>query len=79
VYTRQKVKSYFLPVYIAKKGKQSSPFFGGKTTKPHVRTGVTLGLHGLKPGFAWLQTQDNPAKSRFLLFDVSLYNVPTAT
>jgi hypothetical protein len=29
-----------------------------------------LGLHGLKPGFAWFQTQDKPEKSRFLLFDV---------
>jgi hypothetical protein len=27
-------------------------------------------LHGLKAGFACLQTQINPAKSRVLLFDV---------
>jgi hypothetical protein len=25
-------------------------------------------LYGLKPGFAWFQTQDKPAKSGFLLF-----------
>jgi hypothetical protein len=42
-----------------------------KATQPHVRAGFTLGLHGLKPGFAWFQTQDKPAKSRFLLFAVS--------
>jgi hypothetical protein len=26
--------------------------------------GFALGLHGLKPGFAWFQTQDKPAKNR---------------
>jgi hypothetical protein len=55
------MKTYFLPVQLAKKDKQSSPFFGGKATKPHARTypsakGFALGLQGLKPGFAWFQT-----------------------
>jgi hypothetical protein len=26
--------------------------------------GFALGLHGLKPGFAWFQTQDKPSKNR---------------
>jgi hypothetical protein len=26
--------------------------------------GFALGLHGLKPGFAWFQIQDKPAKNR---------------
>jgi hypothetical protein len=30
-----------------------------------------LGLHGLKLGFAWLQTQDKPVKSGGLLFAAS--------
>ncbi|MDR1276020.1 MAG: hypothetical protein LBL72_06540 [Candidatus Accumulibacter sp.] len=33
------------------------------------RTGLALFLHGLKVGFAYLQTLTNPAKSRVLLFD----------
>jgi hypothetical protein len=63
---RQKVKTRFLPGYIAKKGKQSSPFFGNATRcHPHAvrscdkcadRADFVLGLHGLKPGFAWFQT-----------------------
>jgi hypothetical protein len=37
--------------------------FGGKRQRnPMHGLGFTLGLHGLKPGFAWLQTQDKPAK-----------------
>jgi hypothetical protein len=40
---RQKVKIYFLPVYIAKKGKQSSPFFGGKARKPTTRGVIQSG------------------------------------
>jgi hypothetical protein len=31
---RQKVKTYFLPVQSAKKGRQSLPFFGVKARKP---------------------------------------------
>jgi hypothetical protein len=45
---RQKVKSYFLPIYIAKKGKRSSPFFGVTTRKLHGLTGSEWVLHGLK-------------------------------
>jgi hypothetical protein len=30
---RQKVKTYFLPGYIAKKGRRSLPFFGENPTK----------------------------------------------
>jgi hypothetical protein len=47
-----KSKNLLFAGSISKKSKQSSPFLGGKATKPHVRTGFTLGLHGLKPGFA---------------------------
>jgi hypothetical protein len=28
--------------------------------------GFALALHGLKPGFAWFQTQDKPAKIGFI-------------
>jgi hypothetical protein len=45
---RQKVTPYFLPVYIAKKGKRSSPFFGVKARKTHGRMGSEWLLHGLK-------------------------------
>jgi hypothetical protein len=31
---RQKVKTYFLPVQLAKKDRQSLPFFGEKATQP---------------------------------------------
>jgi hypothetical protein len=58
-----------LPVQIAKKDGQSPPFFGGKVREPQGRTGLLLFLHGLKVGFARLQTQINAAKSRVLLFD----------
>jgi hypothetical protein len=37
--TRQKVKTYFLPVQLAEKGKQSLPFSGVKARKPHGRGG----------------------------------------
>jgi hypothetical protein len=67
---RQKVRTHFLPVQSAKKSRQSLPFFGVKATKTPGRAGFALGLHGLKPGFAWFQTQDKPAKSGILLFDV---------
>jgi hypothetical protein len=43
---------------ISKKDKQSAPFFGV------CQMGFALGLHALKPGFAWFQTQDKPAKNR---------------
>jgi hypothetical protein len=41
----------------------------GKAREPQGRMGFALFLHGLKAGFAHLQTQINPAKSRVLLFD----------
>jgi hypothetical protein len=49
------------------------PFLKGKAKERELqgRTGLALFLHGLKVGFAHLQTQINPAKSRVLLFDDS--------
>jgi aryl-alcohol dehydrogenase-like predicted oxidoreductase len=41
----------------------------GKATQLQGRNGFALFLYGLKVGFAHLQTQINPAKSRILLFD----------
>jgi hypothetical protein len=40
-----------------------------KAREPQGRTGLALFLHGLKVGFAHLQTQTNPAKRWVLLFD----------
>jgi hypothetical protein len=40
-----------------------------KATQLQGWTGFALFLHGLKVGFAPLQTQINPSKSRVLLFD----------
>jgi hypothetical protein len=59
-----------LTAHIAKKSRQSPPFFGGKSNAtPQGRIGLALFLLGLKVGFAHFQTQTNPAKSRILLFD----------
>jgi hypothetical protein len=50
--------------------KQAKPaLWEGKATQSLGQTGFVLFLHGLKAGFACLQIQINPAKSRFLLFD----------
>jgi hypothetical protein len=40
-----------------------------KAKEPRGWMGFALFLHGLKAGFACLQTQINPAKSWVLLFD----------
>jgi hypothetical protein len=37
-----------LPIYVAKKDKQSSSFFGVKTRKTHGWANSALGLYGLK-------------------------------
>jgi hypothetical protein len=66
---RQKMKPYFLPVQTAKKDRQSLPFFGEKAREPQGGPVLRCFLQGLKAGFAHLQTQINPAKSRVLLFD----------
>ncbi|MDR2625037.1 MAG: hypothetical protein LBC37_01745, partial [Zoogloeaceae bacterium] len=42
------MKTYFLPVQSAKKGKQSSPFFGGKAGKPTTYT-PGVGAHCVRP------------------------------
>jgi hypothetical protein len=64
---RQKVKTYFLPVYIAKKGRQSLPFFGERRGA-HFLTPPKLYFSwvvlGLKPGKAWLQTIWNQHRHR---------------
>ncbi|MDR2614305.1 MAG: hypothetical protein LBC91_03135 [Candidatus Accumulibacter sp.] len=39
----------FAGLYIAKKDRQSLPFFGVKTGKPHGRTGFAFGLHDSNP------------------------------
>jgi hypothetical protein len=58
------------PLFFAgSDSKQAKPALEGKATQPQGRTGLALFLHGLKVGFAHLQTQINPAKSRVLLFD----------
>jgi hypothetical protein len=51
---------------------KAPPFLEGKAIEPQGRGGFALFLHGLKVGFAHLQTQINPAKSRVLLFDEHL-------
>jgi hypothetical protein len=66
--SRQKINPYFLPVQTAKKDRQSPPFLEGKAIEPQGRGGFALFLHGLKVGFAHLQTQINPAKSRVFTF-----------
>jgi hypothetical protein len=48
---------------------KAHPFLEGKAIEPQGRGGFALFLLGLKVGFAHLQTQINPAKSRVLLFD----------
>jgi hypothetical protein len=48
---------------------KAHPFLEGKAIEPQGRGGFALFLQGLKVGFAHLQTQINPAKSRVLLFD----------
>jgi hypothetical protein len=48
---------------------KAHPFLEGKAIEPQGREGFALFLQGLKVGFAHLQTQINPAKSRGLLFD----------
>jgi hypothetical protein len=35
-------------------------FFEVKATNLQDRAGFALGLHGLKPGFAWFQTPNQP-------------------
>jgi hypothetical protein len=49
---------------------KAHPFLEGKAIEPQGRG--ALFLLGLKVGFAHLQTQINPAKSRILLFDEHL-------
>jgi hypothetical protein len=44
---------------IRKKGQAKLALFWSKRQR-----NPTLGLHGLKPGFSWFQTQDKPAKNR---------------
>jgi hypothetical protein len=51
---------------------KAHPFLEGKAREPQGWDGFALFLHGLKVGFAHLQTQINPAKSRVLLFDEHL-------
>jgi hypothetical protein len=63
------VKTYFLPDRLAKKGKQSSPFFGEKATQTRHRAGFTLGFPQKKAGFACPFLLTEPAKSGFLLLD----------
>jgi hypothetical protein len=38
--------------------------------------GFALGLHGLKPGFAWFQTQDKPAKNRVYFLTTPYFLIP---
>ncbi|MDR2688780.1 MAG: hypothetical protein LBB76_03360 [Azoarcus sp.] len=68
---RQKVTPLLFAGLISKKDKQSSPFVGVKARSPHCQMGFALGLHGLKPGFAWFQTQNKPqtGKKLGLFFD----------
>jgi hypothetical protein len=53
---------------IRKKGQAKRALFWSKRQRnPHCQIlpdGFCVGLHGLKPGFAWFQTQDKPAKNR---------------
>jgi hypothetical protein len=65
---RQKTSTCFLTTWT-RKGGVAHPFLEGKARESQGRTGLALFLHGLKVGFAHLQTQTNPAKSRVLLFD----------
>jgi two-component system chemotaxis response regulator CheB len=41
--------------------------------------GFALGLHGLKPGFAWFQTQDKPAKNRVYFLTTPKYGSKNKT
>jgi hypothetical protein len=60
---RRKVKIYFAPGCLSEKGRQSLPFSEGKATKtPHGWGGFSLGLTGLKAGFACLQTANIPGQ-----------------
>jgi hypothetical protein len=64
------VKTCFSPARLAEKTRQSLAFSGKKATKPReAGEGFSLALQRLKAGFACLQTQTFPAKSRFLLLD----------
>jgi hypothetical protein len=47
---------------------KAHPFLEGKAREPQGQDGFALFLHGLKVGFAHLQTQINPAKSRVFTF-----------
>jgi hypothetical protein len=49
---------------ISKKGQAKLALFWNKGNVTPLADGFCVGLHGLKPGFAWFQTQDNPAKNR---------------
>jgi hypothetical protein len=48
---------------ISKKGQAKRALFWPLTAR-YCQMGFALGFHGLKPGFAWFQTQDKPAKNR---------------
>jgi hypothetical protein len=52
-----------LPVQKSKKGQAKLALFWSKGKESHSRTGFWWGLRGLKPDFAWLQTQDEPTRS----------------
>jgi tRNA G37 N-methylase TrmD len=60
-----------LPIYIAKKGKRSSPFFGVKTRKSHRQTGSALVLHGLKRRLCLVSNPRQTGKKQRLFFDDS--------
>jgi hypothetical protein len=51
---------------ISKKGQAKLALFWSKGNVTPLPDGFcfALGLHGLKPGFVWFQTQDKPAKNR---------------
>jgi hypothetical protein len=55
--------------FVIRNRQKTPPFLEGKARELQDRTGLALFLHGLKVGFAHLQTLTNPAKSRVLLFD----------
>jgi hypothetical protein len=64
---RQKVKTYFLPVQLATKGKQSPPFVGINPWK-HRSVFPALFPQPGETAFCLVE-QTNPAKSRVLLLD----------
>jgi hypothetical protein len=87
---RQKVKTYFLPGCLAKKGKQSSPFFGGKARK-NLMDAIESGGKGypaeallfLSPawatrgGLAALRTERPPRRSGIPARHGAVENVPS--